>query len=751
MMFVISSIISPIVIFLAMASGLCLSSGLKFFVIGFGIARKSKIHYYFAIMSILFSLYFLNIIFLYESIFTNSVNDFIFISKFGLLLFYLALVSQLLFIKEYVEAKINFLVKVVFGVYMLIALSNLFLPLTWMYTDVSISNGSISLNPSLFYLIESVSTVFLYIFLAGYDTYNYYKLGKKEPAVVLGLAESIFLVSLIGDAILINTTTFPFYFFVQFGLVFFVFIVSLYQGYSIRMSEKLFERTANLVSQITKQTGEGITVANPDGRYIYTNQAYCQMTGYSEEEILKMKIFDFLSPNTKAQLFYKVQENKTGVRETELVKKDGSTFLAEISRYPFFINNNNAVLGVVRDITMKKKLDVRREQNSKMEAIGRLTGGIAHDFNNILAGIIGYSQISLMTINEDKELSESDDLTSSLNSIIKASERGKTLINQLLQYSKDNLEEDKKSVLLSSIVSDAMNFMKASLPSTIKISTIYNDKKPVLIDISRANDIIINLVTNASDAVKNNGQITVSVTEEIIKSSIIAKFGKVDPGEYVVLTVEDNGLGIPDSHFNRIFEPFFTTKPAGKGTGMGLTVVYGFVKNNNGEILVESTENVGSTFKVYFPTTDMITEEKKEKMIDEIKKGTESILLIDDEEAIIDSFSKILTKLNYNVHAFNNPLKALNHIKGAQHHFDLIITDQTMPDMSGFDLSKELLKIYPKIPIILITGYSTTETDIDILESGIMKILKKPVDIENLLVEIRKILEPDKIIDEFNN
>ena len=229
------------------------------------------------------------------------------------------------------------------------------LPINYFFNNIDFKNNSVILSLSLWYNILFFITIISYSLFASYQTYKYYKSGKKQPAIFLGIAEGIFLISFTSDFLLIQYNIIPFFLVGQIGLAIFVLIISLYQGYSIKHTEQELEKTTELISEITKQSGDGITLVDIDGKYIFTNKTFCDMTGYSEKEVLEMTIQNFISPDVEPLLFHQVKNQKHGVRETKLLKKDGTKFLAEISGFPVLFNDKNYVLGVVRDITNKKQ------------------------------------------------------------------------------------------------------------------------------------------------------------------------------------------------------------------------------------------------------------------------------------------------------------------------------------------------------------------------------------------------------------
>lgn len=337
-------------------------------------------------------------------------------------------------------------------------------------------------------------------------------------------------------------------------------------------------------------------------------------------------------------------------------------------------------------------------------------------------------------------LPKDSDLNDYITQIIKASERGKKLINQILLFSRKD-RESEKPIYIGPVVKEAMEFLKVSLPSTLEITTEYQQESfPVLIDSTRLHEVIINLVTNSSDAISEKGKLEISVTESKVEEPIIGRKRVVYPDKYTIITVRDNGAGMDDETIKNLFQPFFTTKT--KGTGMGLAVVYGIVKHSSGEIIVYSEIGKGTTFKIYLPQTDVVYEPETDDEV-HIEGGKEQILLIDDEDIVLDSLAKILQNIGYTVYAYSDPKEALNFFKTEYLMIDLVITDQTMPIITGFELTKEILLMRPEMKIILITGFSKNLTKEKALDSGVKMILRKPFDIKELTTNIREVLDND--------
>ncbi len=314
---------------------------------------------------------------------------------------------------------------------------------------------------------------------------------------------------------------------------------------------------------------------------------------------------------------------------------------------------------------------------------------------------------------------------------------------QILAFSRQS-DEIKTTVYLRPIIKEAVQLLRASLPSSISIkSRLAKDTKPVLADSTKIHEIIMNLCTNASYAMKDKGILEIKYSEEHLISELEGRIGMINPGFYSVITIKDNGCGMNEEIFSQIFEPFFTTKPVGHGTGMGLAVVFGIIQSHGGNIIIESKPSVGTMFKIYLPKTDeAIIEDDNKGMI--IQGGTESILFVDDEEIINDVVKDILCDLGYKVTGFTDSIKALDTFKKTPESFDLVITDQTMPVLNGLELSKELLRIRQDIPIILCTGYSKLVNEENAIKAGIKGFLMKPIRRQDLAHKIRYILDKEQ-------
>jgi PAS domain S-box-containing protein len=394
------------------------------------------------------------------------------------------------------------------------------------------------------------------------------------------------------------------------------------------------------------------------------------------------------------------------------------------------------MVGTIIDIDERKNLEHQLVQAQKMEAIGTLAGGIAHDFNNILGSISGYTELSLLK-NRSQECRENY-----LQNVLKACDRAKNLVNQILLFSRQR-EGEKKPVDVTLIVKEALKLLRASLPSTIKINlNVPVEAFLVIADPTHIHQIIMNLCTNAAHAMRDNGgvlEVTFSRFLSSGKTQLINPGFKIGP--YMHMQVTDTGHGIDPSILDKIFDPFFTTKKQGEGTGLGLSVVYGIIKSYDGIINVESKLGRGSTFDIYLPCVDVENHQAEKERTDVCLKGSERILVIDDEEDLVTVMEKYLSSLGYQVTTSISSPEALEIFRDRPHRFDLVITDMTMPQMTGLKLSQEIHATRPDIPIILNTGYEVSISEAEAKINGIREFVMKPIRFNEFSVIIRNVLD----------
>jgi len=388
------------------------------------------------------------------------------------------------------------------------------------------------------------------------------------------------------------------------------------------------------------------------------------------------------------------------------------------------------------DITEKKQIESRLRQAQKMEAIGTLAGGIAHDFNNILSGIFGYLQLAKSHILEP-ELAEKY-----IERVSEGAKRATLLIKQILTFSR-HTGYDRQPLVVFALVQETLKLLRSVIPANIEIKNNIFSKAMILADSTQIHQLALNLCTNAYQAMGNRGGVlTIGLDEMDLGKGQLGQEKNMLPGKYLKFEVSDTGPGIEKAIQNKIFDPYFTTKKTGKGTGLGLAMVAGIVKKHNGFITVHSQPGEGARFKVFLPVIEyrLSVEKPTEENITS-HSGTETVMLVDDEMDILVSLEKILTLQGYTVSSFENGQSALQAFLKHPDKFDLIITDMTMPRMSGDKLSKEILKIKPDIPIILCTGFHETFTREVALEAGIREYVPKPIQGGELSKLVRDLLD----------
>ncbi len=501
---------------------------------------------------------------------------------------------------------------------------------------------------------------------------------------------------------------------------------------SLRESEdkyrQLFENDSDAVMIFDAETH----------RFEDANRSALHLYGYSKKEFLSLKAEDISAEKNKTKIA--LQKIKDRVPGSKLLpsrlhkKKDGTIFPVEITNGIFNSNGRQKIIGAVRDISERKRLETRLHQSNKLEAIGTLAGGIAHDFNNILTAVIGFTELALN--NAEKETS----LHTHLQQVMTAGNRAKDLVRQIFTFIRQS-EQDLKPVQLKFIAKEALKLLRASLPATVEIRQNIQSDSVVMADPTQINQVLMNLYTNAGHAMQEKGGILdVKLVHLKVNSDYAARYPDLNPGFYIKLSVSDTGIGMPPHVLSRIFDPFFTTKDKNIGTGMGLSVVHGIVKSHDGTINVNSELGKGTTFCIFLPAIEGISnaDAEGEKPVPE---GSETVLLVDDEQMIVDTGKQMLESLGYHVVTKTDSMEALELFKEKPDKFDIVITDMTMPKMTGRELAEKLIQIRSDIPIILTTGYSTAIDEDKASASGILGIVFKPILIHDIALTIRRVLD----------
>jgi len=383
-----------------------------------------------------------------------------------------------------------------------------------------------------------------------------------------------------------------------------------------------------------------------------------------------------------------------------------------------------------------------------MESLGHLTGGIAHDFNNILGIIMGYTELAMMT----NKPGQQHEQQKHLDNIYKAGERAKELVAQMLAFSRGEKDSQLQKVQLSSLITESIKLLRPMLPSTVEINTHIDHTIPnVMADPTKIHQIIMNLCINARDAMHGHGQIELELRVVSQQDEICTSCHNTFTGDFLELSIQDTGTGINPDNINSLFDPFFSTKEMSKGTGMGLAIVHGIMHDHNGHIIVRSELGIGSTLILLFPliSEETLTNTTNTPTETSVPTDTEinndssslNILIVDDEESLASFLKDALETHNYNVTTFTDSSLALSNFKENQNSYDLVITDQTMPKITGADMAKEMLKLRADLPIILCSGYSEDINENTSKDIGIKTYLKKPVNFNELTKTIKQLFE----------
>jgi two-component system cell cycle sensor histidine kinase/response regulator CckA len=491
---------------------------------------------------------------------------------------------------------------------------------------------------------------------------------------------------------------------------------------------------------------DGVFVHDMEGRFILVNEAACKNSGYTQDELLGMTVADIDAESVvrsdREKLWLRLQQSDFKRIETFNKRKDGSKYPVEVHINAITLKGMPAILAVSRDVTERKqageekaRLEKQLRRSQKLETIGTLAGGIAHDFNNILTPIIGYADLAL------SELPATDPLVDYLSVILKAANRAKDLVRQILTFSRQ-IEKERKPLNVQVLIKEALRLLRLSIPSTIKISQhIDNSCDRVFADPAQIHQVIVNLCTNAFQAMEEKGGVlTIELTQLKIDASTAKIYPNLSENVYVRLTVCDTGIGMDESTIDRIFEPFFTTKSVDKGTGLGLSVVHGIVRSHYGDIVVHSEPGQGSKFHVYLPVIkNAVDIDYKDAAA--VLRGNESILVVDDEELVASVVKTMLRGLGYTVEVSNCGVEALKSFDRKPTGYDLVITDLTMPEITGLDLAKHIHTFHPDLPVILMTGYGEKLTSDIQKHYGIREVIGKPIEIRDLAAAIRKGLD----------
>lgn len=512
---------------------------------------------------------------------------------------------------------------------------------------------------------------------------------------------------------------------------------------SAEIERKRAEEQIRFLGSITQQVSDGIIVIDKEFRITYINNATEKIYGYSFEE-LKGEHPDIIVGETNIQdlqneIFSTVSRGDDWAGEFVNKRKDGSAFVHETRVSPLRDENGDIIfcIAVVHDITARRRAEqdairLEREirQGEKLQAIGTLASGITHDFNNLLAGVMGAAELLAIKskFNEDqKQL---------VATIIESAERAADLNKQLMTFARED-RQISVPVDMHNIISKVIGILKHTIDKRIKIIKNFNAFPSFTIgDPSHLQNAILNLAVNARDAMPDGGELTF----ETKNVSLDEGLGELIPGNYIVVSVEDNGTGISPVVIDRIFDPFFTTKPEGQGTGLGLSSVFGTVRSHKGDVFVESEVESGTVFSIYLPLSDNIASEQPDLSTEDIVMGKGRIMVVDDEPLLRRNTARVLTMLGYEVIEMPDGLSAVKYFEKEYQSVDLVILDMIMPKMNGPDTLKEMKRIKPDVNVLITSGYAESKEIKNIVKSGIAGYIQKPVKISLLSHTVADIL-----------
>ncbi|MCF6208662.1 MAG: ATP-binding protein, partial [Ghiorsea sp.] len=504
----------------------------------------------------------------------------------------------------------------------------------------------------------------------------------------------------------------------------------------IVMARQLRESLLEKLYGAFEHTHDAIMISDLEARLEYVNPAFEKMTGYSVQEAVG-QFMKILRSDQHPENFYEQLETQDKAGEYwqgEIIIqcKDGSLLEIERTVSPVFDQHGKAIflVAIQRDLTEHKLLETKFIQAQKMEAVGTLVGGIAHDFNNILAGITGNLYL-LQT-----QFAKDDNATRKLARIEQLSDRATDLIQQMLTFARKDAVS-MTSLNLNHLVTEVLSLIRTSIPENIELKLkVLQDNISIHGDTTQIHQVLLNLINNARDALADTAQPCINITLNTceIDEDFVQRHPYFNTGQFALLSIQDNGSGIPKEHLEHLFEPFFTTKEVGKGTGLGLSMVFGAVKRHQGFIEVESREQQGSVFQVYIPLLESKTPSAQVKETNgQASKGDgEVILLVDDEPMVLEMSADVLQSLGYHVLLASNGLEAVDIFKANQNNIALVITDIVMPKLGGIEAVKRIRKIQPNAKIIFSTGYDPDSTLTQTIIANNDPVLNKPYRISDL-------------------
>ena len=495
----------------------------------------------------------------------------------------------------------------------------------------------------------------------------------------------------------------------------------------------------------------GLLMSDAEGRIVLVNKEIERLFGYAREELLGQPIerliperFRGSHPGSRAEFRADPRVRAMGAgRDLFGLRKDGTDVPIEIGLTPLATADGMFVLAAVVDISERKRLEEeqrvlneRLRQSQKMEAIGTLAGGIAHDFNNILGGIIGYAELLASQVPSGSTQAQDVD------EILAVAMRGRDLVDRILAFSRRQ-DSVRLPLDLSETVREVQHLLRATLPATVALNVRLPEWVPrVLADATSVHQVLMNLASNAAQAMPSGGVIDLELAPFYVRDSVARANPGVREGPYLSLEVRDNGPGMDPETRARVFEPFFTTKPAGKGTGLGLAMVHGIMSEHGGAVLLASERGAGTQVRCLFPLSEeeIAQADARLPVAAPLRGSGERVVLVDDEPALLRSTARRLEGLGYRVRTFEHPAAAFAAVREDPGAVDLLISDHSMPEMTGADLCAAVKQLRPELPIILLSGFIDATTNLGLQDAGIDVVLQKPVVTQELATACRSAL-----------
>ena len=496
-----------------------------------------------------------------------------------------------------------------------------------------------------------------------------------------------------------------------------------------KRAEQALRSSEEQYREIFNAAADAFVLRDARARVVDVNPAFLQISGYTREEVVEGTRWIFAVPemaDLAREMHRRCLAGESVRFEMKARRKDGELIDIEMRAVPVRYRGEPHALGMARDITAQKRAEAERArlegqllQSKKLEAIGTLAGGIAHDFNNILSAILGYGEMA------HKQTAAGTPLRRHIDAVVSAGQRAKSLVERILAFSRSGIGE-RRAVHVQSVVAEALDLLAASLPAHVRLEReLAAGDAAVMGDATQIHQVVMNLCANAAQAMRSAGTLTVAL-DVVEKSGTVAATSAIPAGSYVRLCVHDTGSGMPPEVLERIFDPFFTTKGVGVGTGLGLSLVHGIVTDLGGGIDVESRPSAGSTFIVYLPLTDAAAAPARTE--EAIARGNgETILLVDDEEPLVRLGEEIIAGLGYEPVGFSSSAAALEAFRAEPYRFHAVLTDESMPEITGSELARYIRGMRPDLPILLMTGFATPALTHRAKETGIAEVLSKPL------------------------